>query len=90
MTNSYTYIKTVQGSRSLPGRLGGRSKRVSIGSKRSEAKASISRLGALFLTSLLLAVGTIDAAPVVAVIALGVMAWSVEKIRREERNGRTV
>jgi hypothetical protein len=42
----------------------------------------------MFIGSLLTAAATIDAAPVIAVIALGVMAWAVEKIRREERECR--
>ena len=86
MANSYRYIREVQVSRSLPNRLGGRSKRVCTDSRHSEKKASVSRLGALFLTSLLLAAGTIDAAPVIAVIALAMMAWAVNQIREEEKN----
>jgi hypothetical protein len=33
-----------------------------------------------------MAAATIDAAPVIAVIALGVMAWAVNQIREEEKN----
>jgi hypothetical protein len=32
-----------------------------------------------------MAAATIDAAPVIAVIALGVMAWAVNQINKEEK-----
>ena len=55
---------------------------------REDSRCGIPAYSISFMAALLLAAATIDAAPVIAVIALGVMAWAVNQINKEERNGR--
>ena len=88
MTNSYPYICKVTPQRRSRLHLVARNTRSAHRSTTCEKEASTFRHGLTFIGSLLAAAATIDAAPVIAVIALGVMAWAVEKIRREERECR--
>ena len=88
MTNSYSYISKVTPQRRSRLHLVARSTQSAHRSTTCAKEASTFRHGLTFIGSLLMAAATIDAAPVIAVIALGVMAWSVEQIRREEMNGR--
>ena len=86
MTNSYSYISEVTPQRRSRLHLVARNTQSARKFTTCAKEASTFRHGLMFIGSLLLAAATIDAAPVIAVIALGVMAWSVEKIRKEERN----
>ena len=85
MTSSYSYISEVTPQRRSRLHLVARSTPSARKSTTCAREASTFRHGLTFIGSLLVAAATIDAAPVIAVIALGVMAWSVEQIRREER-----
>ncbi len=88
MTDSYPYIcKVTPQSRSRL-HLVARNTRSAHRSTTCGKEASTFRHGLTFIGSLLMAAATIDAAPVIAVIALGVMAWAVNQINKEERNGR--
>ena len=84
MTNSYSYISKVTPQRRSRLHLVARNTRSAHRSTTCEREASVFRHGLTFIGSLLMAAATIDAAPAIAVIALGIMAWSMEKIRKEE------
>lgn len=86
MTSSYSYISKVTPQRRSRLHLVARSMQSARKSTTCAREASTFRHGLTFIGSLLMAAATIDAAPAIAVIELGVMAWTVEKIRREERN----
>ena len=88
MTSSYSYISKVTPQRRSRLHLVARSTRSAHRSTTCEREASVFRHGLTFIGSLLMAAATIDAAPVIALAALALMAWSVEQIRREEMNGR--
>ena len=88
MTSSYSYISKVTPQRRSRLHLVARSTRSVHRSTTYEREASTFRHGLMFIGSLLMAAATIDAAPVIALAALALMAWSVEKIRKEEINGR--
>ena len=88
MTSSYSYISKVTPQRRSRLHLVARSTRSVNRSTTYEREASTFRHGLTFIGSLLMAAATIDAAPVIAMIALGVMAWAVNQINKEERNGR--
>lgn len=86
MTDSYPYICKVTPQRKSRLHLVARNTRLARKSTTCEREASTFRHGLTFIGSLLMAAATIDAAPVIAVIALGVMAWAVNQIREEEKN----
>ncbi len=88
MTSSYSYISKVTPQRRSRLHLVARNTQSAHRSTTCEREASTFRHGLTFIGSLLMAAATIDAAPVIAVIALGVMAWAVNQINKEERNGR--
>ena len=88
MTSSYSYISKVTPQRKSRLHLVARSTPSAHRFTTCEREASTFRHGLMFIGSLLTAAATIDAAPVIAVIALGVMAWAVNQINKEERNGR--
>ena len=88
MTSSYSYISKVTAQSRSRLHLVARSTQSARKSTTCEREALTFRHGLTFIGSLLTAAATIDAAPVIAVIALAMMAWSVEKIRKEEINGR--
>ena len=86
MTNSYSYISEVTPQRRSRLHLVARSTRSARKSTTCAREASTFRHGLTFIGSLLAAAATIDAAPVIAVIALAMMAWAVNQINKEERN----
>ena len=86
MTSSYSYISKVTPQRRSRLHLVARSTQSARKSTTCAKEASTFRHGLTFIGSLLLAAATIDAAPVIAVIALGVMAWAVNQINKEEKN----
>ena len=86
MTDSYPYIRKVIAQSRLHLPLAARSTRSARRSTTCAREASVFRHGLTFIGSLLMAAATIDAAPVIAVIALALMAWSVEQINKEEKN----
>ena len=88
MTSSYSYISKVTPQRRSRLHLVARSTRSAHRSTTCAKEASTFRHCLTFIGSLLMAAATIDAAPVIALAALALMAWSVEKIRKEEINGR--
>lgn len=83
MSRSYPCIQRVEASRKSriksagPMELSARRSRIS---EKTDSLLCIN--GMVFLLSLLTAAGTIERAPLIAVIALGVMAVTVERIRR--------
>ena len=85
MTDSYPYICKVTPQRRSRLHLVARSTPSAHRSTTCAREASTFRHGLTFIGSLLLAAATIDAAPVIAVIALGVMAWAVNQINKEEK-----
>lgn len=86
MTNSYPYICKVTPQRRSRLHLVARSTQSARRSTTCAREASTFRHGLMFIGSLLAAAATIDAAPVIAVIALGVMALAVNQINKEEKN----
>lgn len=88
MTDSYPYIYKVTPRRRLRRCSAAQSMLLDRKSITCAKRELTYRRGLMFIASLFMAAATIDAAPVIAVIALGIMAWSVEQIRREEMNGR--
>ena len=86
MTSSYSYISKVTPQRRSRLHLVARNTPSARKSTTCEREASTFRHGLTFIGSLLMAAATIDAAPVIAVIALAMMAWAVNQINKEERN----
>ena len=90
MKNSYACIEKVEPIRRSPRHSVRRSEPVrrerGISQNREESKCGILGCSISFMAALLTAAATIDAAPVIAVIALGVMAWAVNQINKEEKN----
>ena len=86
MTNSYSYISKVTPQRRSRLHLVARSTPSARKSTTCAREASTFRHGLMFIGSLLMAAATIDAAPVIAVIALAMMVWAVNQINKEEKN----
>ena len=86
MTDSYPYICKVTPQRRSRLHLVARSTPSAHRSTTCAREASTFRHGLMFIGSLLLAAATIDAAPVIAVIALAMMVWAVNQINKEEKN----
>ena len=85
MQRSYSYIREVSPIRRSPRRSIELSALSSRRSTTCETKESTFRHGLTFIGSLLLAAATIDAAPVIALAALALMAWAVNQINKEEK-----
>lgn len=86
MTSSYSYISKVTPQRRSRLHLVARSMQSARKSTTCAREASTFRHGLMFIGSLLMAAATIDAAPVIALAALALMAWAVNQINKEEKN----
>lgn len=88
MTSSYSYISKVTPQRRSRLHLVARSTLSAHRSTTCEREASTFRHGLTFIASLFTAAATIEEAPLIALAALAMMAWAVNQINKEERNGR--
>ena len=90
MKNSYACIEKVEPIKKSRMHLVNQSEPVrrerGISQNREESKCDILRCSISFMAALLTAAATIDAAPVIALAALALMAWAVNQINKEEKN----